>query len=137
MDSFWHLLETTTPGSTAPGPEAIVLSLLLAFVLGQFLAWAYRATHSGLSYSRTFTQSLSLISMSVALLIILIGDNVTYAFGLIGVMAMIRFRNVLKDTRDAVFIFLALAQGMGVGSQHYATAITGTAVLMLALFYIH
>jgi uncharacterized membrane protein YhiD involved in acid resistance len=137
MDWFWHLLETTEAGGLSPTIETILLSLLLAFVLGQLLAWAYCWTHSGLSYSRSFTQSLLLITMVVSLVMIVIGNNIITAFGLIGALAIIRFRNVLKDTRDTVFIFLALVQGMAVGSQRHATAIVGTLVLLLVLFYIH
>lgn len=137
MDHFWHLLEISEAGGLAPTVETILLSLLLAFVLGQLLAWAYCWTHNGLSYSRSFTQSLLLITMVVALVMLVIGNNIITAFGLIGALAIIRFRNVLKDTRDTVFVFLALVQGMAVGSQRHATALLGTLAVLLALLYIH
>jgi hypothetical protein len=137
METFWHLMDTTDPGGLAPSIELMLLSLLLAFVLGQLLAWAYCWTHKGLSYSRSFTQSLILMTMVVALVMIVIGNNIITAFGLIGALAIIRFRNVLKDTRDTVFVFIALVQGMAVGSQRYATAIVGTLTLLLVMLYIH
>jgi hypothetical protein len=56
MEKIWHTLEDTSWQGGLFSPEAIILSLLLAFVLGQVLAWVYYATHSGLSYSRSFVQ---------------------------------------------------------------------------------
>jgi uncharacterized membrane protein YhiD involved in acid resistance len=127
--------------SSAPlheGPvESALLGLLLALVLGQAIAWTYAATHTGLSYSRTFTQSLVLLTMIVSLVMMVIGNNIITAFGLIGALAIIRFRNVLKDTRDTVFVFLALVVGMAAGSEKYVTAIIGTAATALVILYLH
>ncbi len=117
--------------------ERMALSLLLAFVLGQLIAWVYLRTHSGLSYSRSFTQSLVLLTMVVALVMFVIGDSIVTAFGLIGALAIIRFRNVLKDTRDTVFVFFTLVLGMAVGSQRYPEAVLGTFALLLTTAYLH
>jgi len=116
--------------------QTTLLSLLLAFVLGQVLAWTYAWTHSGLSYSRSFTQSLVLMTIIVSLVMFVIGNSIVTAFGLLGALAMIRFRNVLKDTRDTVFVFSALVVGLAVGSQRFLTAIVGTLVLVLVVVYL-
>lgn len=115
---------------------SIFLSLLLAFVLGQLVAWGYSFTHAGLSYSRSFTQSLVLITMLVSLVMFVIGNSLIAAFGLLGALAIIRFRNVLKDTRDTVFVFLTLVVGMACGTQRYLTAVVGTAVILLVATYL-
>ena len=109
--------------------ENVLLSLVLAFVLGQILAWVYYFTHSGLSYSRTFVQSLVLITVVVAIIMAVIGNNIITAFGLMGALAIIRFRNVVKDTRDIVFIFCAQEVGMAAGSQRSYIAILGTGIM--------
>jgi uncharacterized membrane protein YhiD involved in acid resistance len=67
----------------------------------------------------------------------IIGNNIITAFGLLGALALVRFRNVVKDTRDIVFIFSALVVGMGVGSQRYSIAIIGTVILSLIAIYLH
>lgn len=115
---------------------SIVASLLLAFVLGQVIAWIYAWSHSGLSYSRSFTQSLLLMTMIVSLVMYVIGNSIITAFGLLGALALIRFRNVLKDTRDTVFVFIALVVGMSVGSQRFMTAIVGTIAMVLVVIYL-
>jgi hypothetical protein len=126
-----------TPLSGVPfSPETILLSLLLAFVLGQVLAWVYYLTHSGLSYSRSYVQALILITVVIAMVMAVIGNNIITAVGLMGALAIVRFRNVMKDTRDIAFIFCALVVGMAAGSQRYLTAIIGTVVLSLIAIYL-
>jgi uncharacterized membrane protein YhiD involved in acid resistance len=118
-------------------PGSILLSLLLAFVLGQVIAWVYYFTHSGLSYSRSYVQSLVMITVVVAMVMSVIGNNIITAVGLMGALALIRFRNVIKDTRDVAFIFCSLVVGMAAGSQRYLTAIIGTIILSLIAIYLH
>ena len=115
---------------------SIVLALLLAFVLGQLIGWVYAWSHSGLSYSKTFTQALVLMTVVVSMVMFVIGNSIITAFGLLGALALIRFRNVLKDTRDTVFVFIALVVGMAVGAQRFMTAILGTVALLLVTIYL-
>ena len=93
-------------------------------------------THSGVSYSRAFTQSLVLLTFVVTMVMFVIGNSIITAFGLIGAMAIIRFRNVLKDTRDMVFVFFALVLGIAAGTQRYITAFLGTAAFALVAVYL-
>lgn len=116
--------------------ESVLLALLLAFLLGQVLAWAYVRTHSGLSYSRSFTQSLVVMAVVVALLMTVIGDSIVTAFGLLGALALVRFRNVLKDTRDTVFILMAIVVGISIGTERFMTGIVGTAGMLGVVWYL-
>jgi hypothetical protein len=136
MDRLWELMEETPLSGGPFSPETILLSLLLAFVLGQVLAWVYYLTHSGLSYSRSYVQALILITVVIAMVMTVIGNNIITAVGLMGALAIVRFRNVMKDTRDVAFIFCALVVGMAAGSQRYLTAIIGTVVLSLIAVYL-
>ena len=81
--------------------------------------------------------ALVMIPVVVAIIMAVIGNNIITAFGLMGALAIIRFRNVVKDTRDIVFIFCALVVGMAAGSQRYAIAIVGTTVLSLITLYLY
>lgn len=104
----------------------VVLDLLLAFVLGMTVAGMYAATHRGLSYSRNMVHSIVLLSMIVTMVMLVVGDSIARAFGLVGALAIIRFRTVVRDARDTTFIFLGLAVGIAVGAQQHAVAIVGT-----------
>ena len=137
MDNLWHILDGSELGTSMFSPQSILLSLLLAFVLGQVLAWVYYITHSGLSYSKNFTQSLIMITVVVAMVMAVIGSSIITALGLMGALAIIRFRNIIKDTRDISFIFFSLVVGMAAGSQRFAIAIMGTIILSLIAIYLH
>jgi uncharacterized membrane protein YhiD involved in acid resistance len=136
-----NFLETlTSAGSHVPSGtsiEAAILSLLVAFVCGQVGAWIYMYTHWGLSYSRAFVQSIILLTIVIALAMMVIGDNIVIAFGLIGALAVIRFRNILKDTRDTAFIFFSLVAGMASGTGSYGLALLGTVAFTCVVLYLH
>lgn len=137
MDQLLRALDATNRLNADFSVQTVILSLLLAFVLGQVIAWTYAWTHNGLSYSRSYTQSLVLMCLVVALVMLVIGSNIITAFGLLGALALIRFRNVLKDTRDTVFVFICLVVGMAVGAQRFITAIVGTTMLLLVVTYLN
>jgi hypothetical protein len=137
MEEFMRALEGSDRFFADTSLKMTVLALLLAFVLGQLIAWVYSRSHSGLSYSKSFTQSLVLMTVVVSMVMFVIGNSIITAFGLLGALALIRFRNVLKDTRDTVFVFIALVVGMAVGAQRFGTAIVGTAALLLVVAYLN
>jgi len=137
MDKIWQILEGGSSTTMVFSPQAVILSLLLAFVLGQVLAWVYYFTHSGLSYSKSFVQSVIVITVVVAMVMSTIGSSFVMAVGLMGALSIIRFRNIIKDTRDLAFIFCSLVVGMAAGSQRYAIAVAGTVFLSMIFLYLH
>ena len=137
MDKMWQVMEQVPVTGEMFTLSSILVPLILAFILGQIIAWVYYFTHSGLSYSRSFVQSLILITVVIAMVMTVIGNNIITAVGLMGALAIIRFRNIIKDTRDIAFIFCALVVGMAAGSHRYITAIAGTMVLCLIIIYLH
>lgn len=119
-----------------PSLVGVLLALLLSFLLGQALAWTYAWTHGGLSYSRSFTQSLVMMAVVVAMIMTLIGNSIVTAFGLLGALALVRFRNVLKDTRDTVFVLMAIVIGIAVGTERFMTGIVATAGMLALVLYL-
>lgn len=124
------------PDANTLSGTAILTFLILSFVLGQLLAWIYVWTHSGLSYSRSQSQSLVLLSVIVTLVMLAVGNNLARAFGLFGALALVRFRTPIKDTRDTAFLFMSVGIGIAVGSQNVKIAILGTLVLSLLSLYL-
>jgi uncharacterized membrane protein YhiD involved in acid resistance len=137
MGRIWQVLEETSSLSSNFSVQDVLLVLLLAFALGQVVAWVYYFTHSGLSYSRSFVQSLIMITVVVAMVMLVIGNNIVTAVGLMGALAIIRFRNIVKDTRDIAFIFCVLVIGMATGARLYGTAIIGTLILCTIIIYLY
>ncbi|MCP4194596.1 MAG: DUF4956 domain-containing protein [Planctomycetaceae bacterium] len=117
-------------------PEQALFLLLLAFVIGQMIGWTYMWTHRVLSYSQTFTASLVVMPVLVALMMMLMAGSMFIAFGLLAVFAVVRFRNVLKDTRDTYYILWAIVEGMAVGTRQESTALVGAFVVILISIYL-
>ncbi len=114
----------------------VILGLLLSFVGGQTIAWVYMFTHSGLSYSRSFVGSLLVIPVVVALVMMVLSNNLVTAFGLMAVFAIVRFRNILRDTLDTTYVLSVIVIGMACGTMRVATAVLGCALIALVMFYI-
>ena len=110
-------------------PAQVVLSFLLAFALAFLWATVYRKTHSGVAYTRSFYLSLIMISPTVAMIMMAIGSNVALSLGLVGALSIIRFRTVIKDTKDMTFLFMAIAIGLTAGANAWLVGITGTLFL--------
>ena len=132
-------LQTILSPDLAPaagGGEAALLALLIAFCIGHIVAWTYMLTHTGLSYSQMFTSSLLVLPVIVGLTMMLLAGNILIAVGLLSVFAMIRFRNVLKDTRDTTFILWAVIEGVAAGTQRLSIGIIGAIVVAAVFAYI-
>lgn len=114
----------------------LVMSLLLAFLGGHVIAWIYMLTHTGLSYSRTFVNSLVIIPIVVALVMTVLSNNLVTAFGLMAVFAIVRFRNILRDTLDTAYLLAVIVLGMSAGTMKFATTVVGCAVISLVLVYL-
>lgn len=110
-------------------PAQVGLSFLLAFALAFLWATVYRKTHSGIAYTRSFYLSLVMIAPTVAMIMMAIGSNVALSLGLVGALSIIRFRTVIKDTKDMTFLFMAIAIGLTAGANAWLVGITGTLVV--------
>jgi len=108
--------------------EALTMaaSLAVSLLCGLLLGWLYRRTYRGPSYSVTFDRALVTLTVITSIVIMVIGNNLARAFGLVGAMSIIRFRTAVKDTQDLVFIFFALTVGLAAGVGLYALALGGT-----------
>lgn len=122
-------------GVTSAGVLDAVLAILVSFVLAVGIAWIYKKTHRGVSYSQSYVFTLILLPILVALVVLVIGSNLATAFTLVGAFTIIRFRTAVKDTRDTAFIFWALVVGMAIGTHNYVIALLATVlVAMIVLF---
>jgi len=123
-------------GGTQYGPGSTGLIILLSVIVGQFVGWIYMWTHRGLSYSQTFVTSLVVIPVLVAVMMVLMAGRIVVAFGLLAVVAVVRFRNVLKDTRDTAFVLWAITEGLGIGTLRYSTALIAALGIAAVVLYL-
>jgi uncharacterized membrane protein YhiD involved in acid resistance len=109
----------------------IFLTLVTSFVLSVLIAYVYRATHKGVSYSQSFVQTLIILAMVVAVVMLIVGSNLARAFSLVGALSIVRFRNAVKETRDVGFVFFVMIIGMAAGTRFYVLAAVAAAVICL------
>ncbi len=132
-------MEWLLQGDISPEPVSlrmVLLTLLLAFASGQVLAWIYMVTHSGLSYSRTYVNSIVVIPFLVAMVMMVLQNSLVTAFGLMALFAIVRFRNILRDTLDTCYILAAITIGMACGTQRFGTAVLGLVLVSAILLYL-
>lgn len=125
-------------GPTLPADLTdIMAGLICAFVVAQALAWVYIATFRGFSYSRNFVHALILSAITTTVVVAAIGNSLAIGIGVLGALAIIRFRTQIRDPRDIIFLFICLASGIACGAGAYTVAIAGGAVFSLVAFYLH
>ena len=127
LKDFSQVINTTLT------PLQIALGLTVAFACGVIITYFYKWAYRGSNYTPSFVRSLLYLAMIAAVIIMVIGNNLARAFGLVGAMSIIRFRTALKDTQDIVFVFFSLAVGLAAGVGMYALALGATLAIGLVI----
>lgn len=98
------------------GAFETLLVLLAAIFLSLPVAWVYMLTKK-LRFDPGLVRSVIILPIAVAGILLVVKNNLAVAFSLAGIVAAVRFRNTLKDPRDAVYIFLTITIGIAAGVQ--------------------
>jgi len=123
-------------GTVPTNYPALIISVLLAFVCGHVIAWTYMFTHTGLSYSRSYVNSLILMPVIVALVMMILANNLVLAFGLMGIFAMVRFRSTLRDPLDTTYVLSVIVVGLACGTLKFTSAIAGCLAMSGIMVYL-
>jgi len=123
-----------TPAEDQPlSWEGLVFRLLLAAAYGAAVAVVFQ-----LSYGRRkpdasiMITTLVLLSILVAMVSMVIGESVARAFSLVGALSIVRFRTVVEDTRDTVFVIFAVIVGMAAGAGSILVPLVGIPIVSVA-----
>ena len=111
--------------------------MLLSVALGLVIAAVYRYTHRGMNYESGFLSTLVLLAPIVTVVMLFIQDDLVLSLGLVGSLSIIRFRTPIKDTRDMVFLFWAIAIGLGAGTLNWTIAIFATGLMTILMTAFH
>jgi hypothetical protein len=123
---------TLGAGSLLELAVTTTLVLLGTIVLMLPVSWVYMSARHVPGHSQAVVQTLIILPLVVAGIVLIVRDSLALAFSLAGVVAAVRFRTNLRDTRDVVFIFLAIAVGFASGVQTLAVG----AVLTIAFNFV-
>jgi hypothetical protein len=112
-----------------------ILTILISFILGAVISITYMKTSNKGGYSQNFSLTLVIIPTVIAIIVLLIGNNIARAFSLAGAFSIIKFRSAPGDPKDIAFVLFTMAAGLacGVGAYSYAGMFT---VFLCVLMYI-
>ena len=118
-------------------PAVAAVSLALSFLLSMVFAIVYQHTFRGFTYSRSYIHTMVLGSMVTCMLIMAIGNNLARGVGILGTLAIIRFRTPVRDPRDAMFLFACLGVGIACGAGMPMVAALGTLGINVVALLLH
>lgn len=137
MTNFWHDLQQLADLTSRVTIIEAFAAIFLSFILTLIIAIVYRLTHTGARYSQSFVQTIIIMGVVVSVIMIVIGNNIAVAFGLVGAFSIIRFRSAMSDPKDIAFIFFGMAAGISSGLGYYMIAILFTFSLVLIIFFLY
>ena len=134
--------DLTSVSEAALDPVGSAVTAVFAIVGGLTLlapvAWVYMITKQREGYDVSVVHTVIILPVAVTGLVIVVHNNIALAFSLAGIVAAVRFRNTLKDTRDAVYIFLAIGTALAAGVQALGiAAVTSLMFNYVVLFMWH
>jgi uncharacterized membrane protein YhiD involved in acid resistance len=91
----------------------------------------YMRTKPKARYDSSLVQTVIVLPVVITGVVLIVRDSVALAFSLAGIVAAVRFRNTLRDTKDAVYIFLAIAVGIAAGVQSFSIAFVVSLMFVL------
>jgi len=115
-------------GSQIPVLE-ILARLCVAAVFGGLVALIYRRSRNDIDITPTFPPTLVLLAILIAMVTQVIGESIAKAFSLVGALAIVRFRTVVRDTQDTAFVILAVVVGMAVGASAMWVGVIGLSIV--------
>src|SRR5579859_2223655 len=124
------------PFATGPkvSPWDVLVRLAIALCLGGVVSWVYCRTRRNTEITPSFPTTLVLLSVLIAMVTQVIGDNVARAFSLVGALSIVRFRTIVRDTQDTAYVIFAVVVGMAVGAKNPWVASIGLGVVSAAAF---
>ncbi len=117
------------PGGPWAGAVLAGLSMLGALAIMVPVTWVYMLTRRHRGYEESVVHTLLILPVAVTGIVMIVQNSIALAFSLAGIVAAVRFRTTLDDTKDAVYVFLAIGVGLASGVQALGVA------LMLSLVF--
>jgi hypothetical protein len=123
-DPLLEALGASAPTMGPPVALAVTTALCMigAFFLMLPVSWVYILTRRKKGFRQSVVQTLIILPIVVAGVVLLVKNSIALAFSLGGIVAAVSFRNTLRDTKDAVYIFLAIGVGLAAGVQVMSAA---------------
>ncbi|MCP1137086.1 DUF4956 domain-containing protein [Paenibacillus polysaccharolyticus] len=116
--------------------SSAVITIGLAILLGLIISLTYMKTNLA-TYSQSFTLTMVVLPVIVAIIILLIGSNIARAFSLAGAFSIIRFRSAPGDPKDIAYVLFTMASGLACGAGAFGYAVLFTVILCVLMFVLN
>ena len=121
--------------SPAPLPlDTLAINLLLSIILGSAIAWFYTRYGRSLSNRARFAFNLPALSVTTVLIISIIKSSLALSLGLVGALSIVRFRTAIKEPEELVYLFVAIAIGLGLGADQRLPTVLALGIILAYLF---
>lgn len=111
-------------GSTWHQALLATVSMLGALAIMVPVTWVYMTTRRHRGYTESVVHTLLILPVAVTGIVMIVQGSLPLAFSLAGIVAAVRFRTTLDDTKDAVYVFLAIGVGIASGVQAVGIALS-------------
>lgn len=112
---------------------SVMLGVLLLMLP---VSWVYMSARRTRGFDQSIVQTLIILPIVVAGIVLIVRNSLALAFSLAGIVGGVRFRNTLRDARDAVFIFLAIGVGLAAGVQALTVSLLISLVFNFVVLFI-
>jgi uncharacterized membrane protein YhiD involved in acid resistance len=106
----------------------------LSILLSTALAWFYTRYGKSLSNRAKFAQTLPVLALTTVLVISIVKSSLALSLGLVGALSIVRFRTAIKEPEELVYLFIAIAIGLGMGADQRLPTILAALVILGYLF---
>ncbi|MEM8798731.1 MAG: hypothetical protein AAGF15_01490 [Pseudomonadota bacterium] len=113
--SLREIVETTVNGDRLREARDLFFALLGAGAYMVPIAWVYEATRKRCEQDRALLETILLMPIIVAGIVLIVQHSLALAFSLAGIVAGVQFRRALQVTSDSLYIFIAIAVGLAAG----------------------
>ena len=113
---------------------SMLLSLIVAFIIGMFIVYVYRKTYTGVVYSKAYSLCIIMLAMVTAMIIRTISSNISLSLGMVGALSIVRFRTAIKEPVDTSFMFWGISGGIMAGAGLYIPALVASAAIGVLYF---
>jgi hypothetical protein len=124
-------------GLTSAAPlslDALLINLLLCIALNTVLSWFYSRYGRSFSNRTKFADNFPVLSLTILLVISVVKSSLALSLGLVGALSVIRFRTAIKEPEELVYLFLAIAVGLGLGADQRVPTLVAFVVILAYLF---
>ncbi len=113
--------------------STIILTLGVAILLNVYIFFVYRFSNKTGFYSKNFNKTVAIMGIVTSAIVLAMQTNVFVSLGMVGALSIVRFRNVVKDPYDLLFLFWSISTGIICGTGLYKVAFLLALVVTIVL----